>query len=243
VSLDVERIATLPERLRERAPRVHCLLNTVAQLRVADGLSALGGVPSMTASPDEVAHFAKRADALLVNLGTSTPAMREAILLGIEAAREAGRPFVLDPVKSHASPVRHNFALRLLQLRPFAVKANAAEVADLEPEAGNGTLVIETGETDRIADGARTIFVHNGHPWLAAVTATGCLAGAILAAAAAVEPEPLHAGAGAMAVLGIAAEIAGENARGPGSFAGELLDALANLGAADIRSRLRWSDV
>ncbi|WP_102959629.1 hydroxyethylthiazole kinase [Mangrovicella endophytica] len=239
MSLDIDRIASLPQRLRNRAPRVHCLLNTVAQKLVADGLSALGIIPSMTSSADEVAHFARRADALLVNLGTSTPEMRRAIDIAVEAGTQAGRPFVLDPVKSYASPIRHDFALSLIANRPFAVKANAAEMADLQPAASKATAVVETGETDRITDGERTALIRNGHPWLAAVTATGCLAGALIAAAATVEDDPLLAGAGAMALIGVAAEMAAERSRGPGSFAMELLDALAAIDASDIHQRLK----
>lgn len=241
MSLDTERLAALPARLREKGPRVHCLLNTVAQKLVADGLSALGCVPSMTASLDEVADFTRRADALLVNLGTSTPDMREAITLAVDAATDANRPFVLDPVKAYASPVRRDFALQLIARGPYAVKLNVAEFADLRPEPSRQMLVVETGETDRIGNGATTALVENGHPWLAMVTATGCLAGALIAAAATVEDDPLHAGTGAMALLGIAAEMAATRSRGPGTFAPELLDALAAIEAGDIRTWLRLS--
>ena len=50
-SLDLpQRAAALLERVRGNSPRVHCLMNTVAQKLVADGLSALGTIPSMTSS-------------------------------------------------------------------------------------------------------------------------------------------------------------------------------------------------
>ncbi|GHD20903.1 hydroxyethylthiazole kinase [Tianweitania populi] len=239
MSLDIDRLAALPERLRKKGPRVHCLLNTVAQKFVADGLSAIGCTPSMTSSLDEVAQFTERADALLVNLGTSTPEMRETIAVAVSASREASKPFILDPVKAYASTVRHDFAKELIAREPYAVKLNRAEMDDLHPVATPHMLVVETGSKDRITNGETTVAVENGHPWLAMVTATGCLAGAVIAAAAAVEDDPLHAGIGAMALLGIGAEMAAQRSRGPGTFAPELLDALASIEADDIRVRLR----
>ncbi len=62
--------AEILERLRTRRPRVHCLMNTVVQKFTADGITAVGGIPSMTASPEEIEDFVGRADALTVNLGT-----------------------------------------------------------------------------------------------------------------------------------------------------------------------------
>jgi hydroxyethylthiazole kinase len=56
--------------VRQQRPRVHCLMNTVVQKFVADGLAALGAIPSMTSALEEVKAFAQRADALVVNLGT-----------------------------------------------------------------------------------------------------------------------------------------------------------------------------
>jgi hydroxyethylthiazole kinase len=42
-----------------------------------------------------------------------------------------------------------------------------------------------------------------------------------------------------MAVMGIAGEIAAASSRGPASFQTSFIDALFNLGASEIRSRLR----
>jgi hypothetical protein len=58
------------ERLRAKSPRVHCITNSVAQNFTANVLLALGAQPSMTISAEEIGHFARSADALLVNLGT-----------------------------------------------------------------------------------------------------------------------------------------------------------------------------
>ena len=46
--------AALLERLRARSPRVHCITNAVAQNFTANALLAIGAVPSMTLSPEEI---------------------------------------------------------------------------------------------------------------------------------------------------------------------------------------------
>jgi len=71
------------------------------------------------------------------------------------------------------------------------------------------------------------------------VTAMGCAASALVAAALAVERNPVVATAAALLAFGIAGEIAAENARGPGSFAAGFLDAIFNLGEADIMQRAK----
>src|SRR5271154_2230343 len=96
-------------RIRERAPRVHCITNSVAQAYTANMLLAAGAVPSMTIAPEEVAAFVAGADALLVNLGTFDAERRAAIELALGALgqgdeAESGKPWVLDPVFIERSP-------------------------------------------------------------------------------------------------------------------------------------------
>ena len=72
-------VADLFARIRSRAPRVHCITNSVAQQYTANMLLAAGAVPSMTLSPDEIGGFVAGADALLVNLGTFDAERKSAI--------------------------------------------------------------------------------------------------------------------------------------------------------------------
>src|SRR3984893_19040172 len=90
--------AAVLERVRTRAPHVHCITNAVAQNFSANMLLALGAVPSMTIAPDEVGEFAARAEALLVNLGTFDAERRAAAEIAIGSVDDANRPWVLDPV-------------------------------------------------------------------------------------------------------------------------------------------------
>lgn len=234
-----ERTAASLAALRERRPRVHCLMNTVVQKFVADGLTVLGAIPSMTASVDEVAHFVTGADALLVNLGTLDPARRAAIEISVETANASGIRWSLDPVHCDASPPRFAFAKTLLATKPAVLRGNAQEMAQLE--AGPDIVAVETGAQDRVTLGGRTLLVGNGHPWLALTTGTGCLAGALIAAFLTVEDDRAIAAASALIVLGVAAEQAAEQSRGPGTFAAALLDALHGLDRPMLLEKARIS--
>jgi hydroxyethylthiazole kinase len=100
-------------------------------------------------------------------------------------------------------------------------------------------IVALTGKIDLVADGARHITLENGHPLMARVTAMGCAASAVLAGCLAVESDPLTATAAALAIFGVAGEIAGASASGPGSFSVALLDTLYALDADTLMRTVR----
>jgi hydroxyethylthiazole kinase len=99
-----------------------------------------------------------------------------------------------------------------------------------------------SGATDIIVSASAVIRVSNGHPLMPRVTGLGCTATALTGAFAAVNSSPLLAAAHAMAVMGIAGEIASTRAAGPGTFQVYFLDALYLLQESDIRERLKMED-
>jgi hydroxyethylthiazole kinase len=210
-------------------------------------LLAIGCVPSMTLSGEEIAGFVAGAQALLVNLGTFDAERRQATELAVKAAADNKIPWVLDPVFVDRSRPRADYARALLGRGPNAVRLNRAELSaladgDASPEAfarANKTVVGLSGATDVIADGARLARVANGHALMAKVTAMGCAASALTAACLAIEPDAFRAVAGALLIIGVAGEVAGEKAAGPGSFAVAIIDALYNLDAATLTARAR----
>ena len=128
-------------RLRARAPRVHCITNSVAQAFTANTLLAAGAIPSMTLSADEIGAFVARADALLVNLGTFDAERCAAASTAIEVAVEEGVPWVLDPVFIDRSEPRAAYAQSLVGQKPRTIRLNRAEFAALSGlEAEDGTL-------------------------------------------------------------------------------------------------------
>lgn len=240
------------ERMRTTRPRVHCITNTVAQAFTANVLLAAGAVPSMTIAVDEIAEFVAGANALLINLGTMNPERHEAVGIAVQEAREEDVPWVLDPVFVDRSAVRAAFARTLIDSRPRVIRLNEREfftLAGVLPDAGacrryaseRDTIIALTGMADIVADSTRRISISNGDPLMAKVTAMGCAGSALVAACLAVETDAWRAAAAGLLLIGIAGEVAGARAGGPGSLAVGILDALHALDRATILQRARVS--
>jgi hydroxyethylthiazole kinase len=244
--------ADILARLRTRTPRVHCITNSVAQQFTANVLLAAGAVPSMTISPEEIGSFVAGSDALLVNLGTFDIERRAAINTAIGAAKAGRKPWVLDPVFVERAPPRAQFARDILAQGPAVVRLNTAEFATLSDDdpagdapvrmaKGQATVVALTGGVDRVTDGTRHAVIANGDPLMGLVTAIGCAGSALVAAALAVETDAFVAASATLTAFGVAGEVAARDVRGPGSFAGALIDALYGLDRATLRQRARVS--
>ena len=232
--------AEILERLRADNPRVHCITNAVAQNLTANALLAVGAVPSMTTSPQEIGGFMQRANALLINLGTFDGERQEATEIAIAAAAELKLSWVLDPALIDRSPTRAIYAKKLIKRAPKALRLNrneffvlaglAADEYMIAAYANEQKVVIGlTGPIDIVADGARLSRIANGDPLMAKVTALGCAESALVAACLAVESDAWRATAAALLIMGVAGEIAAKRARGPGSFAVAILDELYAL--------------
>lgn len=243
VRLDAAGVAGVLARVAQERPRVQCLTNTVAQNLTANMLLAFGAIPSMAIHVDEVAAMASGAGAILINIGTINAESELAIPKLLEAARDRGKPLVFDPVFVELSPLRQHVAKQVLRLDNLVVRGNATEMAAIAPalEAArdrNLTLVT-TGKIDRIVCGGLRYDVAHGHPLMTKVTGVGCAAGALIAAACSVETDFALAAAAVLTAYGIAGEIAAERCNGPGSFESELIDALAAMDEAILRTRMR----
>ena len=255
------RTAELLEAVRARAPLVQCITNTVVQNVTANVLLALGASPAMVDVPTEAGPFARVADALLVNTGTPHAEPRVAALEAVHAARDAGTPWVLDPVAVGSLPVRTALARDLLALHPTVLRGNASEVLALLGDSAGGRGVDSTVGTedarvasvaasDRrlvaavavsgavdllVAPGIGVVRVANGTDLLTRITGGGCALGAVVAAFTSVAPEDAGAAAvAATAVHTVAAELAARDAGGPGTFQPLFLDRLASLTPEDV---------
>lgn len=255
------RTAELLEAVRARAPLVQCITNTVVQNVTANVLLALGASPAMVDVPTEAGPFARVADALLVNTGTPHAEPRVAALEAVHAARDAGTPWVLDPVAVGSLPVRTALARDLLALHPTVLRGNASEVLALLGDSAGGRGVDSTVGTEDarvasvaasdgrlvaavavsgavdllVAPGIGVVRVANGTDLLTRITGGGCALGAVGAAFTSVAPEDAGAAAvAATAVHTIAAELAARDAGGPGTFQPLFLDRLASLTPEDV---------
>lgn len=252
-----QQFGELLTKVQQHKPLVHNMTNVVVTNFTANGLYALGASPVMAYSPDEVADMAQIAGALVLNIGTLSRELVDAMIIAGQSANKHGVPVLLDPVGAGATPFRTDSALRILREVDVAlVRGNAAEVANLIGEireikgvdAGDSAggsqaelavraarrlnaVVAVTGEEDVITDGEKVRIVAGGHPLLTKVTGTGCLLTSVLGAFAAVEPDFLRAGTAGLAFYGAAASRAAATAAaaGPGSFQIAFLDELARL--------------
>lgn len=239
-SQSAAQFASVLARVAELSPRVHCLTNTVAQNITANVLLAFGAIPSMAVHVDEVAAVAEGASAILINLGTISAEGELAIPKLLELARDRRKPLVLDPVFVELSPLRRHIAREVLRLPDVVVRGNAAEMAALSDELTVAERVtrVTTGSVDRIEGASGTLAVVRGHPLMSKVTGLGCASSALVAACCAVEKDPVIAAGAALTAYGIAGEIAAAKSAGPGSFAVNLIDALAGIDEGVLRERM-----
>ncbi|MBN1568120.1 MAG: hydroxyethylthiazole kinase [Acidobacteria bacterium] len=252
------------QKIRSEAPLIHNITNYVVMNTTANALLAVGASPVMAHAPEEVEEMVTKAKALVINLGTLSITWVNSMLKAGHMANHGGIPIILDPVGSGATRFRTETAQLLLRnTPPSIVRANASEIRSLvlAEHATKGVESIHTpeetleaaqflsencrcivsvsGATDLIVEKSASIRILNGHPMMPRVTGLGCIATALTAAFAAVNPSMFLAAANAMALMGIAGEIAGENCPGPGSFQTRFLDALYSISESDIESRLK----
>ena len=261
--MTADQIWRLLSAIRERRPLVHNITNFVVMNNSANALLALGASPAMVHSSDEVEDFVALSQALVVNIGTLYSEQIAAGKLAAIRAKVAGVPWVFDPVGAGATPYRQAAAVALARLGPSVIRGNGSEILALAQQAragqgvdslhgseaaldaarklaeDSGAAIAITGEVDYVTDGRRVVEIHNGHALMTRVTGLGCSATAVIGAFLAVEPDALAATVAALAVFGVAGELAAEQARGPGSLQVELLDALYALDAATLTERAR----
>jgi hydroxyethylthiazole kinase len=250
--------------IRAKAPLVHNITNYVAMNTTANALLAIGASPVMAHAIEEVEEMAGHSRALVINIGTLSAPWVEAM---IKAGKEAGRrkiPVVLDPVGSGATQFRTTTSQKLIQeINPTIIRGNASEIRSLarsgpsKDSKGVDSLLLPdevlddartlsrtaqcvvsvSGPIDMIVENDAVARVSNGHPMMTKVTGMGCTASAITGAFAAVNQSSFSAAVHAMAVMGIAGEMAAERSRGPGSFQMNFLDTLYCIQESDITQR------
>jgi hydroxyethylthiazole kinase len=255
------------QRIRTEAPLVHNITNYVVMNTTANALLSIGASPVMAHAIEEVEEMVGIARALVINIGTLSSPWIESMVRAGRRAVEKGIPIVLDPVGAGATHLRTSTARRLLHETPPAIiRGNASEIRALlyaeegtkgvdsthtsEEAVGAARMLSEhcrsvvcvSGAVDLIVSRQSIIRVSNGDPMMPRVTGLGCTASAIVGAFVAVNPDAFRAAAHAMAVVGIAGEIAAEGAQGPGSLQMRFYDALYNLCEADIRHRLKMEE-
>lgn len=251
-------------KIRQNVPLVHNITNYVVMNFSANALLAIGASPVMAHAIEEVEEMTSLADALVINIGTLSSPWVDAMHKAISMAKSKNIPIILDPVGAGATKFRTDTVKRFLEICPPTIlRGNASEILSLYKDnsktkgvdsvhdtntaleaaynlSNKYNMVISiSGSIDLIISDNKIIKVANGHPMMTRITGMGCNSSAITAAFAAVNQNYLHAAAGAMAVMGIAGEIATEKSSGTGSLAIQFLDTLSNLTEEVIKYRLK----
>lgn len=258
----VEAISQALMTLREQKPLVVNITNYVVMNNTANALLAIGASPIMAHSKQEMAEMMSLADALVINIGTLDSTWVERMRFAVKQANHHGKTVVLDPVGCGASTLRTETSQQLAQLADhLIIRANASEIIALASKQASGkgvdaldssdvawhaaqslvhtytANVVISGATDYIVTKTQTVQLHNGHVMMPYVTGMGCTLTALTAAFAAVGEDT---GLAAAAILGIAGEIAAQQAPGPGSLQTTLLDVLYQLDETTIAQHLKF---
>jgi hydroxyethylthiazole kinase len=262
-STDVNEIR---ERVKNLSPLVHNITNYVVMNNTANALLSIGASPVMAHALDEVEDMTAIASTLVLNMGTLSEEWVKAMLLAGKTANKKGIPIVFDPVGAGATAYRNETAEKIISVcKPEVIRGNASEImalcnTNIKTKGVDSTMtadsardsaillaketkavVVVSGETDFITDAKNSYIVNNGSPLMAKVTGMGCTATAVIGAYAGVEKNLLNATVAAMAVMGIAGELAAEKSSGNGSMQINFLDELFQLDAETIEKRIRMS--
>lgn len=242
------------KKVRETKPVVHHLTNWVTIYDCANIVKVLGASPVMAHAREEAAEMAGIASSLVLNIGTLTTDLVEAMKIAAKSANKKGIPVVLDVCGAGATGLRDKKSFELLdETRIDIIKGNASEIAriagrDVRTKGVDASAVKEdmisvasslakkrsatvvvTGKADIITDGVSVYIVKNGHSMMTHVVGTGCMAASVIGTFAAVERDLALAAAAALVCFGIAAERAAANSSGPAGFKNNLFDRLYSL--------------
>ncbi len=241
-------------KVREIKPLVHHITNWVTIYDCANITRAFGALPVMAHAPEEVEQMSSISGALVLNIGTLTVDLIEAMILAGKKANEKGIPIVLDAVGVGATDLRTNKALEILdRIHVDIIKGNSSEIAKLagakaqtlgvEASDVEGDLielakklaserkatVVVTGVHDIVTDGKKIYICKNGHDMMGSIVGTGCMLASVIASFAAVEDDYTKAAAAALTCYAIAGELASREAKGPGSYKTQFYDEVYEL--------------
>jgi len=257
----------LLERVRTQKPVVHHLTNWVTIYDCANVVKVFGASPVMAHAKEEVTDMAGIASALVLNIGTLTSDLIDAMKLAAKSANRKDIPVVLDVCGAGATKFRDEKCIEILDgVKVDIIKGNASEIARIAGEdvrtrgvdaaevekdlvhVASGLArrrdctVVVTGPEDIVTDGKRAILVKNGHPMMANIVGTGCMAASVIGTFAAVEKDLFSASIAGLICYEIAAEMAARSSQGPGTFKSELFDAVFNLDAEAV-NRMQKTEV
>ncbi|TKY85725.1 hypothetical protein EX895_005265 [Sporisorium graminicola] len=191
-------------------PLIQTITSHVSSTMSANLALAFSSSPIMSHEAAEAADLSLAIGALVLNIGTISPASREGMHVAGTSANRNLKPIVLDPVGGGATQFRKDVVRGILNhTQVTLLKGNAAELASIAGKAdevksrgvdsGSGSLkdpvalvkdlaqkerclVLLSGKKDYLTDGRTVITSDNGHPLLGAITGSGCALGVTVGA-------------------------------------------------------------
>jgi hydroxyethylthiazole kinase len=261
----IEEAANIIDEVREQGPLIDCITNFVTVNDCANILLAFGASPAMCDAYDAAYAFARISGALYINMGTYIKEHEAAAVEAALGAKKAGRPIVVDPVGCGAIRGQLDMLDHIHEVAGIdIIKGNMGEImtlagktAEVKGVDSKGEIpgieeavsavaekyrcvAAATGTVDVVGDGKRLARISNGVEMLTRITGAGCMLGALCGATAAVDTgggDMFTTAVAAVAVMGIAGELAFEKARLPGSFRVALIDSIYEITGETIRQR------
>lgn len=262
--IDKNRLTSNLNLIRQKSPLVHNITNYVVMNNTANALLAIGASPVMAHAINEVEEMVAIASSLVINIGTLSDDWIKAMLLAGKIANKKGISVILDPVGAGATSYRTETSLMIIkECKPSVIRGNASEImalvnsqnitkgvdsiasSDSAIDAAkllakkNGTIVVISGPTDYITDGEQIAEIKNGSVMMTRVTGLGCTATAIIGAFVAVNSNFFEASTHAMAIMGIAGELAALKSEGTGTMQLHFLDELYKMSDSTIFEYLK----
>jgi len=253
--------------IKETRRLIHHITSWVTIYECANITRAFGALPVMAHAPEECADMTRISSALVLNIGTLTNELIDAMILSAKAANEKKIPVVLDAVGVGATKFRDYMAAKIIDsVNIDIIKGNYSEIAKLAGEkaqtkgvettsinadprkiaqelaTSKSCIVVMTGKEDIISNGKKIFVVRNGHELMGSIVGTGCMAASVIGSFAAVNPDHFDAAKDALCYFGIAGELAAEVSRGPGSFKVNLYDEAFSLSDENAEKMLNFEE-
>ncbi|WP_291968215.1 hydroxyethylthiazole kinase [Maribacter sp.] len=247
-------ISEILQKIRSKSPLVHNITNYVVMNNTANALLAVGASPVMAHAKEEVKDIVTISSSLVINMGTLSDKWVESMLMAAAQAKATNTPFVFDPVGVGASAYRTEVAQNIIETAiPNVIRGNASEIMALAKLTNSTKGVDSTMDTQDAIEGATLLAkqlkntvvisgaidyiitadtfskIENGSPLMAKITGMGCTATAMVGACLGVEENTHLAAVAAMAIMGVAGDMANDKSAGPGSFQMNFYDSLNEL--------------
>ncbi|MEL9929377.1 MAG: hydroxyethylthiazole kinase, partial [Sulfolobales archaeon] len=235
------------EKIRERKPMIHHIMNFVIMNDAANVTLAIGAAPIMAHAIEELEDLVSVADSIYINIGTLDSIWIESMIHLARLAGKYNKPLLLDPVGAGATRLRTETALKILQTGYVSIlKGNAGEMLSLAGLGGMvkgvesiaesgleaveilssryGVTAVATGRIDYVSNGKNILEVRGGSEMFRHISGSGCMVGSVISSFSAVEKDHLLASLEGLVAFKRAGEIAEmRSGRNPASFKVELI--------------------